>query len=56
MTEELLELFRQYAAAHHGIEPDGYDEICYDAITHDEFVRYIKLALKKNCELPDVVD
>ena len=58
-TPELEELYRQYAAAHYGAEPDGYDELCdaliRGAIPYDEFVGYIKECLATGKEMPDVV-
>ncbi len=56
MTEELTSLFIAYAEENFGAEPDEYDEICYDAMTCEEFAAYIRLALKKHQELPDVVE
>lgn len=44
-----------YALEHHG-GPDEYDELCYDAMTYDEFVGYIREALEKHCCIVDVVD
>lgn len=55
MTDELWNLMDQYAEAHHGIEADGYDELCYEAMTYERFAGYIREALKKGVELPDVV-
>lgn len=55
VTEELKELFRAYMDAHHGIPPDGYDEICYDTFTYEEFVSAIEEALEKGVEFPDVI-
>ena len=55
ITEELLSLGQEYIEMTHGIPPDGYDELCYDAMTYEEFVGYIREALKKGVELPDVV-
>lgn len=55
MTRELERLFEEYAAQHHGIEPEGYDDLCYDAMGYEEFVGYIKEALRTGKELPDVV-
>lgn len=55
MTEDLSNLLEQDATEHHGIEADGYDELCYEAMTYEEFVGYIREALKKGVELPDVV-
>lgn len=55
MTPELLELWKEYAAAHHGVEPDGYDELYCDAMTYDELVGFIKECLATGKEMPDVV-
>ena len=55
-TKELQELFNAYAAENDGFPADEHDEICYDAMTYDEFVGYIKEALRRHCGLPDVVD
>lgn len=55
-TEELNELFRQYRKEFGLGDPDEYDEICYDAMTYEEFVAYIRLALERRQELPDVVE
>ena len=55
ITEELRTLGAQYAEAHHGIWPDGYDELLYEFMSYDEFLGYIKEALEKGVELPDVV-
>lgn len=55
ITEELKKLTREYANQHHGIGPDGYDDLCYDAMDYEEFVGYIKEALQTGKELPDVV-
>lgn len=55
MTEELERLFEEYAAQHHGVEPDGYDELCCDAMDYEEFIGFIKEALRTGKEMPDVV-
>ena len=55
MTQELMRLFDQYTDAHDGIEPDGYDELNYDAMTYEELVGFIRSALEQGVELPDVV-
>ena len=43
VTEELKELYIQYAELFDGMYPDEYAELegCYD-ISYEEFVRYIK--------------
>lgn len=56
MTEELTELFIAYSKEHYGAEPDSYVELCYDAMTYDEFVGYIKEALQKHCCIVDLVE
>lgn len=55
VAPELRELAKLYALEHHG-GPDEYDELCYDAMTYDEFVGYIREALEKHCCIVDVVD
>ncbi len=55
VTEELKELAKQYAAENY-IGPDEYDELCYDAMTYEEFVGYIKEALRRHCCIVDVGD
>lgn len=54
ITEELRELYKRYDEKFGG-GPDEYDELCYEAMTYEEFVGYIREALKKGVELPDVV-
>ena len=56
VTEELLNLFRQYAQQNYGVEPDCYEDIDYDDITYDEFVAFIRECLRTEKEIPDVVD
>lgn len=55
VTAELIELVEEYMEMTHGIPPDGYDEICYENMPYERFVGYIRAALKKGVELPDVV-
>lgn len=55
VTEDLRALAIRYANEHNGFEPDGYEELFYDTMTYDEFLGYIKEALEKGVELPDVV-
>ncbi|MDE6588938.1 MAG: hypothetical protein K2K53_01050 [Oscillospiraceae bacterium] len=55
VTESLLYLYKEYAANHHGVEPDGYDELNYAAMTYNEFVGFIKECLATGREMPDVV-
>ena len=45
VTEELKELAKRYAAENYGIGPDSYDELCYDAMSYEEFIGYIREAL-----------
>lgn len=56
ITDELRDLCRQYAEENDGIPPDGYDELCYDAMTYEEFIGYIKDALQRRCCIVDVVE
>ena len=56
MTEELSALFIAYADENNGAEPDEYEELCYDAMTYDEFVGYIKEALRRHCCIEEVVE
>lgn len=55
VTEELLNLYKEYAVKHHGVEPDGYDELDYDAMTYDEYVGFIKTCLAIGEEMPEIV-
>lgn len=55
VTDELVQLFREYGEKHYGVEPDEYDELCCDAMTYEEFVGFIKEALRTGKEMPDVV-
>lgn len=55
VTEELRELFQQYAEEFNGAEPDEYDELCYDSMTYEEFVGYIREALRTHRCIVDVV-
>lgn len=54
-TDELIELFNRYAEEHHGVDPDGYDELCYDAMSYEQFVGFIREALEQGKELPEIV-
>lgn len=56
VTDELKELAQKYASKNSGYFPDEYEELCYDAMTYDEFVGYIKEALRRHCCIVDVVD
>lgn len=56
ITDELKNLAKQYAAENDGISPECYEELCYDAMSYDEFVGYIKEALRRHCCIVDVVD
>lgn len=55
-TKELEGLYDEYAAMWGGMEPDGYEEIYYDAMTYEEFVGYIEKCLKNHLEIWDVVE
>lgn len=54
VTDELKKLFAQYLKEF-GEEPDEYDELCYEAMTYEEFVGFIKEALDRHCCIVDVV-
>ena len=56
VTNELLEAYHEYKKQHDGCPPDEYDEVCYENMTHDEFLGYIKEALKKKCDILDVIE
>lgn len=56
MTEELEDLFVQYMDEHNGMPPDGYVELCYNAMTYDEFVGYIKDALQRHCSIVKIIN
>lgn len=56
ITEELRELYRRYMDENAGFEPDGYDELNYDVMTYEDFVGYIKEALRRHCCIVDVVE
>lgn len=55
ITDELRELYFQYMNNHNGIGPDSYDELNYDVMTYEEFVGFIKEALRRHCTMVDVV-
>ena len=54
ITKELEELYALYNSKFGGA-PDEYDVLCYEAMSYEEIVGYIREALKKGVELPDVV-
>lgn len=56
MTEELKQLFLQYAEQHRSAEPDEYEGIDYDDISYDEFVGYIRKCLETGLEIPYVIE
>ncbi len=57
VTEELKELYIKYAELFDGMSPGGYAELdgCYDNISYEEFVGYIKECIKQKEEMPDVM-
>ncbi len=55
ITDELKELFRQYHEKFGIGYPDEYDELCYEAMSYEQFVGFIREALEKNKELPEIV-
>lgn len=54
-TEELRVLAELYAANNNGESPDGYDELCYEAMTYEEFISYIKECLATGKKMIEVV-
>lgn len=56
VTEELRELFHKYMAENSGTPPNGYIEISYESMTYDEFVGFIKEALRRHCDFVGAVD
>lgn len=56
VTEELRELYLLYMTQNQGMPPDEYEELCYDAMTYEEFVGYIKEALRRHCDIVEVID
>ena len=55
VTEELRQLADEYYEVFDGYFVDGYEELCYDAMTYEQFVDFIKEALRQGQHLPDVV-
>lgn len=55
VTKELIQLFDEYLERFQGCDPDEYDDLCYDAMTYEQFVGFIKESLRTGKELPDVV-
>ncbi len=55
VTEELKELYIQYAELFDGMYPDEYDDITYYDMTYDEFVGYIKKCIKKKKSMCEIV-
>lgn len=56
ITEELRELYLEYMKQNQGMPPDEYDDVCYEDMTYDEFVGYIKEAIRRHCDLVEVLD
>ena len=56
VTEELKDLYEQYMKQNNGFGPDGYEELCYDAMSYEEFVGYIREALRRHCCIVDGVE
>ena len=54
VTEELRALARQYANKFEGRGPHHYDDIAYGALTCEEFVVLIKVALERGVEIPQL--
>lgn len=55
ITQELIELHREYREKHDDMGADEYEEIFYDGMSYEEYIGYIRLCLEKNLEIPDVV-
>ena len=55
VTPELKELAHTYSAIFPDEYVDGYDELCYDAMSYDEFIGYIKEAIETHRPLTEVV-
>ena len=55
VTAELKELAYKYTELFDGEYVDGYDELCYDVMSYDEFVGYIKEAIETHRPLTEVV-
>ena len=56
VTEELKDLYEQYMKQNNGFGQYGYEELCYDAMSYEEFVGYIREALRRHCCIVDVVE
>lgn len=54
-NEYMKDLFIKYNDKF-GCSPDTYEEIIYEAMDYEEFCGYIEECLKKNKEIPDVVE
>ena len=54
-TEELKELYEQYAEMFHGFYPGSYEEIAYEGLSYEKYVGYIKESLKQKIELPEIM-
>lgn len=55
VTDELIELYREYKRKFDGALPDGYIELNYDYIPYDEFIQYMKICIETGLEMPDIV-
>lgn len=55
MTEELSNLYDLYFDKFN-CEPDWYDDIECSGMSYDKFVKYIKISLENNIELPEAMD
>lgn len=56
-TEELNDLYRQYEHLFYGMSPGGCAELegCYDSMTYDEYVGYIKECIRRKKTMPFIV-
>lgn len=55
VTDELKSLFILYHEKFGCGYPDEYDDLCYDAMSYDQFVGFIKEALQQGKEMPEIV-
>lgn len=53
--DRMKELFLKYDDKF-GCEPDTYEDILYEAMSYDEFCKYIEESLNQGKEIDDVVE
>ena len=56
VTEELIDLYKQYHELFPDGYPDEYEEIEYQGMTYDEYVGYIKECIKQKKEMESIVE